>query len=124
MALSTTKGRRSIDHFRSWSETKPDSNQMEGISPVYDNDINWPPPPDWWDPRPAAVRYHRPSWRVLVFLIVVICGSALIWTGRGLETVVLTLASVGLTAATVAGWVADGGHLPSLPWIARPGGAE
>jgi hypothetical protein len=90
---------------------------------VFDNENDLPTPPEWWDPRPAAVRYHRPGWRVFVFLFIVICGVVLIWTGRGLETVVLTLAGIGLTAATVARWVADGGRLPSLSWFMRSGGA-
>ena len=90
---------------------------------MFDNEIDPPAPPEWWDPRPAAVRYHPPGWRVFVFLFIVICGSVLLWTGRGLETVLLTLAGLGLTAATIARWVADGGRLPALSWFVRPGGA-
>jgi hypothetical protein len=85
-------------------------------------DNNPPTPPEWWDPRPATVRYHRPGWRVFVFLLIVVCGIALIRTGHGLEFVLLTLGGLGFTAATVAHWVADGGQLPSLSWLFRPGG--
>jgi hypothetical protein len=94
---------------------------MEGTIKLFIDDNGPPTPPWWWDPRPATVRYHRPGWRVLVFVLVVIGGVVLIWTGRGLETVVLTLAAIGLTAATVAGWVADGSRLPTLSRLLRPG---
>ena len=88
------------------------------------NNMEPPTPPEWWDPRPATVRYHRPGWRVFVFLLVVIFGCALIQSGRSLEAVLLTLFGIGLVAATIARWVADGGRLPSLTWLLRPGGGE
>ena len=88
---------------------------------MFMNNIDPPTPPEWWDPRPATVRYHRPGWRVFVFLLVIICGCVLIRTGRGLETVLLTLFGVGLAAATISRWVTDEGRLPSLTWLVRSG---
>ncbi|GIE99061.1 hypothetical protein [Paractinoplanes rishiriensis] len=87
-------------------------------------DNSTPTPPEWWDPRPATVRYHRPGWRVFVFLLVVICGNVMLWAGYSVETVLLALAGVGLVAATLASSVADGRQLPALSWPFRVGGAE
>ncbi|WP_433298023.1 hypothetical protein ACQP2F_42360 [Actinoplanes sp. CA-030573] len=45
-------------------------------------DINRPTPPEWWDARPATVRYHHPGWGALVLLLV-IGGGTLLWSRRG-----------------------------------------
>jgi hypothetical protein len=64
------------------------------------------PSPHWGD--------RRTRRRVIIFVIVVCFGGVLIWTGRELETVVLTLLGVGLAGATIARWVVDDVPLPGV----------
>ena len=46
---------------------------------MFMTNIDPPAPPEWWDPRPATVRYHRPGWRVLVFFVVVLAATVSRW---------------------------------------------
>jgi drug/metabolite transporter (DMT)-like permease len=64
------------------------------------------------DPSPGG--YRRRGRRVLIFIVILLLGIYLLVTGRDLQTVLITLISLGLASATVARWVADDGPLPSL----------
>lgn len=64
------------------------------------------PSPHWGD--------RRTRRRIVIFIVVVLLGGVLVWTGRDLETVVLTLLGVGLAAATIARWVIDDVPLPAV----------
>jgi len=61
-------------------------------------------------PGPGDRRTRR---RIVIFVIVIVLGATFVWTGRDLETVVLTLLGVGLAAATIARWVVDDAALPN-----------
>ncbi len=68
--------------------------------------------PGWWLPLPGTLRDRQQARRLLILIIVIVCAGGLIWTGRSLETVLITVLGVGFAGTVVARWVVDGAPLP------------
>jgi hypothetical protein len=74
------------------------------------------------DPSPGSGD-RRIRRRILIFVVMIALGAVLVWSGRDLEAVLVTLLGVGLAAATIARWVIDDGPLPH-PGSFLPGSGQ
>jgi hypothetical protein len=61
-------------------------------------------------------------------VIVLVFSATLLWSGHDLETVILTVLSIGLASATIARWITDDAPLPRISSMgqlaADPGQAQ
>ena len=65
---------------------------------------------------------RRGPRRVLIVIVVLVCGTALLWTGYDPITVLPMVLGLGLTGAAVAGWVVDGAPAVSVSSALEAGG--
>ena len=77
------------------------------------------PPYSQDDPSPGSEQRRRR--RVWVFVLTLLLGTALLLTGRDLQTVLITVAGLGLAGAMVARWVTDDGPLPTVAALGQLG---
>jgi hypothetical protein len=78
------------------------------------------PPYSQDDPSPGGGERHRKR-RVIIFVIVLIFSGALLVAGRDLQTVLITVLSIGLAGATIARWVTGDGPLPTISALLAQG---
>jgi hypothetical protein len=65
---------------------------------------------------------RRVTRRVLIVIVVLVCGTALLSTGYDPITVLPMLLGLGLVGAAVAGWVVDGAPAVSVSSALEAGG--